>query len=88
MHVSSQPWGSGPVCKGQARRPYGVGPYGVGLYSRYQPAVWPAPTPCQQGTWSSPVEPLPGDLVLPFTLPGVFPVRAPVLPFTLPGVLA
>jgi hypothetical protein len=32
-------------------RPFGVGRFGVSLYSRYQPGEWPAPPPCETGTW-------------------------------------
>jgi hypothetical protein len=32
-------------------RPFGVGRFGVGLYSRYQPGEWPAPPRCKTGTW-------------------------------------
>ena len=34
------------------RRPFGIGRFGVGLYSRYQPGEWPLPRPCDDDAWT------------------------------------
>lgn len=44
-------WQPLPPCETNRRRPYGVGRYGVGPYSRYEPGEWQAPRPCKPGTW-------------------------------------